>query len=67
MNATKKFDEVAIHEKITITTDELQALLSCGRSSAVQIGELAEARIQFGKRLLWNVTKVKEYVNLISS
>ncbi len=53
--------------RLTVTTDELQALLGCGRKSAVDIGELAEARIQLGKRVLWNVEKVKIYLNLISA
>lgn len=35
MKATKKFDHLEPHEKIAVNTDELQALLSCGRSSAV--------------------------------
>ena len=66
MNATKKFNGVDIQNKIAITTNELQAMLSSGRYSAVQIGELAEARIQIGKRIFWNVEKVKSYINLIS-
>lgn len=66
MKATKQFNGVDIQNKIAITTNELQAMLSCGRYSAVQIGELAEARIQIGKRIFWNVEKVKSYINLIS-
>ena len=55
MRATKQFNNVDTQSKITINTDELQAMLSCGRYSAVQIGEAAEARIQIGKRIFWNV------------
>lgn len=66
MQATKKFDHLDPHEKIAVNTTELQALLSCGRYSAVQIGEAAEAKIQIGKRVFWNVEKVKNYINLIS-
>lgn len=66
MRATKQFSTVDIQNKIAITTDELQAMLSCGRYSAVQIGDAAEARIQIGKRIFWNVEKVKTYINLIS-
>ena len=43
MNATKQFNGVDIQNKIAITTSELQAMLSCGRYSAVQTGEQAEA------------------------
>lgn len=67
MRATKQFNNVDTQSKITINTDELQAMLSCGRYSAIQIGEAAEARIQIGKRIFWNVKKVKEYVDAISS
>ena len=67
MNTTKKITGLEWHEKITVTTDELQALLGCGHKSAVEIGKLAEARVQFGKRVLWNVERVKEYINLISA
>lgn len=66
MRATKTFDSIDTKEKISITTLELQAMLSCGRKSAVDIGEAAEAKIQIGRRILWNVKKVQEYVNLIS-
>lgn len=66
MQATKKFDHLEPYKKIAVNTAELQALLSCGRYSAVQIGEAAEAKIQIGKRVFWNVEKVKNYINLIS-
>lgn len=67
MIATKKFNNVNTNDKIAITTEELQSMLSCGRSSAVQIGQMAEARIQIGKRVFWNVKKIKEYIDLISA
>ena len=66
MRATTKFEGLAPKEKITVTTEGLQALLSCGRKTAIEMGDLAEARVQWGKRVLWNVPKVKEYINLIS-
>lgn len=67
MNATKKLTLPPDRQRITVTTEELQAMLSCGRKTAVDIGELAEARVQIGKRVLWNVEKVKAYINLKSS
>ena len=66
MRATKQFNNVDTQSKIAINTDELQAMLSCGRYSAVQIGEAAESRIQIGKRIFWNVEKIKSYINSIS-
>lgn len=67
MNGTTKFNLHDHATRLTVTTEELQALLSCGRKSAVDIGELAEAKIQLGRRVLWNVEKVKTYLNLISA
>lgn len=67
MQTTKKIALAPDHQKITVTTEELQAMLSCGRKTAVDIGTLAGARVQIGKRVLWNVEKVNAYINLISS
>lgn len=66
MNATKQFSNIKTSEKIAVNTNDLQAMLSCGRYSAIQIGEAAEARIQIGKRIFWNVEKIKSYINSIS-
>jgi hypothetical protein len=41
-------------------------MLSCGRKSAVDIGNAAGARIQVGRRVLWNVGKVQKYLDAIS-
>lgn len=48
-------------EKILVTTEELKALLSCGRASALKIGEVAGARVDIGRRVLWNTDKVRKY------
>lgn len=67
MNATTRYLISSGHKRLAVTTDELQALLGCGRKSAVDVGELAEARIQLGKRVLWNVQKVQTYLDMISA
>ncbi len=66
MRATKTFDNIDMQNKIAVNTAELQSMLSCGRDSAVRLGEQAGARIQIGKRVLWNVEKVRQYVSSIS-
>lgn len=66
MKTTKTTQDIQLPFKITVTTEELQYILSCGRDSAIQIGESAEARVQIGRRVLWNVEKIKEYINQIS-
>lgn len=57
---------VALENKKTVDTVGLQAMLSCGRKSSVDIGIAAGARIQVGRRVLWNVKKVQQYLDTIS-
>lgn len=66
MKTTRKFEPPVGTQKIAVTTEELQSMLSCGRDTAVQIGESAEARVQIGRRVLWSVDKVKEHIRLIA-
>ena len=64
--ATKK-EETRVCDKLAVDTSELQVLLSCGRHTAEKIGIEAKARIQIGKRVLWNVEKLKSYLNVNSA
>lgn len=64
MNATNKIESAA--ERRTVDTVGLQAMLSSGRKTAVEIGTAAGARIQVGRRVLWNVKKVQQYLDAIS-
>ena len=52
---------------ISVDTNGLQTILSCGRSTAVQIGTEAQARVVVGKRVLWNVSKIQIYLNNVST
>lgn len=65
MHQTTKFD-IDCNKKILLTTQELQALLGCGRASAVKIGEGAEAKIVIGKRILWHREKIQKYTMSIA-
>ena len=49
--------------KILVDTKQLQAVLSCGRASAVKLGMEAGARVEVGKRVLWNLQKVQQYLS----
>jgi len=51
---------------LAVDTEQLQVLLGCGRKIATDIGNAAEARIQIGRRILWNVRKVEKYLDSIS-
>ena len=65
MHETKK---IAIEDakRKAVDTVELQAMLCVGRKTAVEIGSAAGARIQVGRRVLWNVKKVQAYLDEIS-
>lgn len=62
MNATTKNNDLMLSEKIALDTTDLMQVLSCGRSTAVKIGEAAGAKIQIGKRVLWNSNKIQKYL-----
>lgn len=64
MRATNKSE--TLENKRTIDTAELQAMLSSGRKTAVEIGTAAQARVQVGRRVLWNVGKIQKYLDAIS-
>jgi len=53
--------------KIAVDIEGLSAMLSCGNATAKKIGEDARARITVGRRVLYSVHKVKEYLNNIST
>ena len=52
---------------VSVDTDGLQTILGCGRNTAIQIGTEASARIMVGRRVLWNVAKIQEYLNSVST
>lgn len=64
MNATSKTESMT--ERRTVDTAGLQVMLSSGRKTAVEIGTAAGARIQVGRRVLWNVKKVQQYLDTVS-
>lgn len=41
-------------------------MLGCGRKGAVDIGTAAEAKVQIGRRVFWNVGKIQKYLDAIS-
>ena len=51
---------------LAVDTAGLQSLLSAGYPTAVEIGTAAGAKICVGRRGLWNVSKVKKYLDEIS-
>ena len=51
---------------LTVDTEGLQRLINVGRKTAVDIGTAAEAKITVGRRVLWNVSKIKAYLDDLS-
>lgn len=67
MRATNKNQDMHVIDRRAVDTAELQQLLCCGRQTAQQIGEDAEAKIRVGRRVLWNVQRIQNYLNAISN
>ena len=65
MRATQKSEMVM--NQVAVTTENLQNILDCGRPTAVEIGKLAKARGEIGRRVLWNVSKVQKYLDSIAT
>lgn len=55
--------QLELNHRMLISTADLQEFLSCGRSTTIKIGTEAGAKIQIGKRVLWNREKVQKYLN----
>ena len=64
MNATKNIQRDGTRK--TVDTTGLREMLNCGRVTAVKIGTDAGARIQIGRRVLWNVDKIQKHLDKIS-
>ena len=58
----RKPNDLSPEQCLAVDTESLCKLLDCGRHTAVQIGDLAHARITMNSRVLWSVQRVKEYL-----
>ena len=65
MNPKTKFK--ATDHSLCVDTSGLQEITQSGRKTAVEIGTQAGARIHIVRCVLWNVEKVKYYINAIST
>lgn len=52
--------------KLAVKTSTLMELLDCGRPAAIRIGSAANAKIIIGRKILWNVSAVRKYLDNIS-
>lgn len=63
----KKSEMVVSCNSLTVDTTGLQKLLNAGIKTATEIGVAAGAKIYVGRRVLWNVSKIKTYLDEIST
>ena len=61
-----KRNTIEFDKKITIDINELQIMLSVGRNTALQIGKNAGAVIKIGRRTLYRIDKIQEYMNTLT-
>ena len=59
-------NKIPLNDMLAISTPELMQRCGCGRQTAVEIGTKAKAKLCFGKRILWSVPKIQEYLERIS-
>lgn len=62
MNKTK---ERPTSQPITVNIDKLSAMLSCGHATARKIENRQEQKIVIGRRVLYSVEKVKNYLSYL--
>ena len=67
MRVTNQNESIISQDRLAVTTERLQNILDCGRPTAVEIGTLAKARVEIGRRVLWNVSKVQKYLDSIAT
>lgn len=53
-------------ESRLMDTEELRAYTNLGRNNAMKLGEEIGARVQIGRRVLWDRRKIDEYFNLLT-
>lgn len=62
MNATTVNNNVSIDKRIAVDINGLMGLLSCGRSTALEIADQSCAVLKHGKRTLYSVDRVREFI-----
>ena len=53
-------------KQLTVNTTTLMKLLNCGKQTAIEIGTKANSKIYIGRRVLWNVKLIQEYLDTIA-
>lgn len=64
MNAKPRYE--AKENSLCIDTKELMQVTDSGYVTAVRIGTDAGAKIKIGRRTLWNLAKVRQFLDEVS-
>lgn len=59
-------EKTECEKRITVDIEDLKAMLGVGKVTAARIGEEAGAAMKIGKRKLYNVRKIEEYIDSIT-
>lgn len=62
----RKTNVIESDNKISVDINGLQAMLSCGKNTAIAIGDQAGAVIRVGRRKLYNVQKIQAYMDKLT-
>lgn len=54
---------VSANEARLMDTEELRAYTNLGRNNAMKLGDEIGARVQIGRRVLWDRVKIDQYFN----
>lgn len=55
-----------VGESRLMDTEELRAYTNLGRNNAMKLGEEIGAKVQIGRRVLWDRRKIDEYFNSLT-
>lgn len=56
-----------LNEKLLVNTPDLMRMLSLGKPSAIRIGEEAGARVPCGRKIMWDVNRVRQYIDCMTA
>lgn len=62
----RKTNVIETPNKITVDIKTLQGMLGVGRDTAMRVGKEAHAVIRVGRRTLYNVAKIENYMEGLS-
>lgn len=62
----RKTTEYKAENRLTVDIEGLMTMLSCGEVTAKKIADYAEARVIVGRRVLYNVDKIKKYIDAMA-